>query len=413
MNRSFLLLALLWILPLDAADLKFRSIYSDHMVLQTGMPIRIAGSAAPQSRSVTRADKNGNWCLEFPALPPGGPYSITVRGREKSITLSDVLIGEVWICAGQSNMEYPLWSSSKFWRSIGGDEAVRSADFPRIRFLSTPRKTSQTGEDSEIVPSAWKVCSPQSIADFSAVGFYFGRQLYRDLQVPVGLIGCYWSGSRIEPWISEEAFRSSGAVITGIDFRNKSMCGWKDFSLVVRGKYDTETGGDRVLLSDRHYENPFLRGFLSDICLRPSCYACRCKNGASRSDLTLGDYWGVQTLMPDFDDDKGVGLVLVNTGKGKAAWGGLDMEVRPAALEAAARFNGGFKEEVRPYPERGRFFRMAGAGKSVEAAVGECLSVSLCRRIEWKARSIAAYIVGKSRWDKRLWRMDNDIQGEG
>ena len=81
MNRSFLLLALLWILPLDAADLKFRSIYSDHMVLQTGMPIRIAGSAAPReklsgsisgkSRSVTRADKNGNWCLEFPALPPG------------------------------------------------------------------------------------------------------------------------------------------------------------------------------------------------------------------------------------------------------------------------------------------------------------------------------------------------------
>ena len=211
----------------------------------------------------------------------------------------------------------------------------------------------------------------------------------------------------------DEAFRSSGAVITGIDFRNKSMCGWKDFSLVVRGKYDTETGEDRVLLSERHYENPFLRGFLSDICLRPSCYACRCKNGASRSDLTLGDYWGVQTLMPDFDDDKGVGLVLVNTGKGKAAWGGLDMEVRPAALEAAARFNGGFKEEVRPYPERGRFFRMAGAGESVEAAVGECLSVSLCRRIEWKARSIAAYIVGKSRWDKRLWRMDNDIQGEG
>lgn len=220
MNRSFLLLALLWILPLGAADLKFRSIYSDHMVLQTGMPIRIAGSAAPReklsgsisgkSRSVTRADKNGNWCLEFPALPPGGPYSITVRGADRSITLSDVLIGEVWICAGQSNMEYPLWSSSKFWRSIGGDEAVRTAEFPRIRFLSTPRKTSQTGKDSEIVPSAWKVCSPQSIADFSAVGFYFGRQLYRDLQVPVGLIGCYWSGSRIEPWISEEAFRSSG-----------------------------------------------------------------------------------------------------------------------------------------------------------------------------------------------------------
>ena len=207
------------LLPLAAAGLEFGEVYSDHMVLQSGMPIRISGTAAPREELTgrfqsqpevrTRADENGKWSLEFPALPPGGPYSVTVRGKEKTLTLSDLLIGEVWICAGQSNMEYPLWSSSKFWRSIGGEEAARTAAYPQIRFLSTPRRTLLPGMEKEPLRMEWKICSPQTISDFSAVGFYFGRQLHRDLRVPVGLIGCYWSGTRIEPWISESAFRTA------------------------------------------------------------------------------------------------------------------------------------------------------------------------------------------------------------
>lgn len=217
MKAKTVLLSLL--LPFVVPGLEFREIYSDHMVLQSGMPIRICGTAAPneeltgrfqsQPEIRTRADEKGNWQLEFPALPPGGPYSLTVRGRTKSLTLSDLLIGEVWICAGQSNMEYPLWSSSRFWRSIGGEEAARNADDPQIRFLATPRRTQLPGSKKKPLVMSWKVCSPQTISDFSAVGFYFGRQLRQELQVPVGLIGCYWSGTRIEPWISESAFRAA------------------------------------------------------------------------------------------------------------------------------------------------------------------------------------------------------------
>ena len=126
-----------------------------------------------------------------------------------------------------------------------------------------------------------------------------------------------------------------------------------------------------------------MRGFLSDIYLRPSCYHCRCKNGVSHSDLTIADYWGVNHLMPDFDDDKGVGLVLVNTEKGNAVFERLDMEVRPSTLEDARRFNGGFKEEVMTHPRRDVFFRDLSEGRSVEDAVERALHVSLYRRV-WR-----------------------------
>ena len=175
---------------------------------------------------------------------------------------------------------------------------------------------------------------------------------------------------------------NSMPVITGIEFRDKEMCGWKKFSFVVRGSA-SKADKNSVLLSVKHYENAFMRGFLSDIYLRPSCYHCRCKNGVSHSDLTIADYWGVNHLMPDFDDDKGVGLVLVNTEKGNAVFERLDMEVRPSTLEDARRFNGGFKEEVMTHPRRDVFFRDLSEGRSVEDAVERALHVSLYRRV-WR-----------------------------
>ena len=176
---------------------------------------------------------------------------------------------------------------------------------------------------------------------------------------------------------------NSMPVITGIEFRDKEMNGWKKFSFVVRGKSALGADKNSVLLSAKHYENAFMRGFLSDIYLRPSCYHCRCKNGVSHSDLTIADYWGVNHLMPDFDDDKGVGLVLVNTEKGKSAFERLDMEVRPSTLEDARRFNGGFKEEMKVHPKRERFFRDLSEGKSVTEAVERALHVPLYRRV-WR-----------------------------
>ena len=153
-------------------------------------------------------------------------------------------------------------------------------------------------------------------------------------------------------------------VITGIDFRDKQPYGWEKYSFVVRGEAAFEADKNTVLLSDMFFDNPFMRGFLKNIYLRPSCYRCKCKQGRSKSDLTLGDFWGVGKVMPGFADTKGVSLVLVNTEKGDAAFAALNMETRPVGLSLAAPYNGGFNSEIRETKRRKEFFDMLSSGKS-------------------------------------------------
>ena len=172
----------------------------------------------------------------------------------------------------------------------------------------------------------------------------------------------------------------SAPVITGIEFRDKTLHGWKKYSFVVLGS-TSEADKNKVLLSDIHNNNPYMRGFLSDIYLRPSCYRCKCKNGVSHSDLTIGDFWGVPVAMPDFDDDKGVGLVLVNTDKGKAAFGTLDMEVRSTNIDAARVYNGGFKDNiVEPLELKKRFSALLENG-NFESSIEKIFHVSLSKKI--------------------------------
>ena len=135
-----------------------------------------------------------------------------------------------------------------------------------------------------------------------------------------------------------------------------------------------------------------MRGFLANVYLRPSCYACRCKNGASHSDLTIGDFWGIDTVAPDFDDDKGVGLVLVNTRKGDDRFRRLDLETLPSTLQAVHRHNVVYGQSARRHPRRGRFFSLTAKGRTVEQAVAACLHVPLYRRA----------IANGKRWVKRV-----------
>ena len=171
------------------------------------------------------------------------------------------------------------------------------------------------------------------------------------------------------------------STIVGIEFRDKTLHGWKKFSFVVRGSSAFKAAKNSVLLSDIPRENPFMRGFLSDIYLRPSCYECKCKNGVSHSDLTIADFWGIDRLMPDFDDDKGVGLVLVNTTSGHHFFDKLSMEKRLSSLADVQPLNGGFKEYTRPHPKRVQFFQRLAKGESVKNIVEDLLHVPLWRRI--------------------------------
>lgn len=181
-------------------------------------------------------------------------------------------------------------------------------------------------------------------------------------------------------------------TIVGIEFRDKTLHGWKKYSFVVRGKSAFKADQNSVLLSDIHRENPFMRGFLSDIYLRPSCYECKCKNGVSHSDLTIADFWGIDCLIPDFDDDKGVGLVLVNTLGGKRVFDELPMEKRLSLLADVMSLNGGFKERIKVHPKRLEFFRRFVAGESVIGIVTDVLHVSLWRRMIKSMKKIGRMI---------------------
>lgn len=166
--------------------------------------------------------------------------------------------------------------------------------------------------------------------------------------------------------------------ITGIDFRNKQQSGWKNFYLTITG---LSNGTEKVLLSDKHKNNPFMKGFLGDLYLRPSCYNCKCKNGASHSDLTIADFWGINSIMPDFDDDKGVSLVLVNTDKGRNVLALCDLEIRKSTLDDARRFNGGFKETVIIPPKRDAFFHHYNSGYAISPWIDKELRIPMKMRM--------------------------------
>lgn len=170
--------------------------------------------------------------------------------------------------------------------------------------------------------------------------------------------------------------------IGDIKFRDKTESGWKKFRFVVRQKSASKADQNSVLSSDIHYDNPFMRGFLSDIYLRPSCYECKCKNGINHSDLTIADYWGINIVDPAFDDDKGVGLVLINSQKGKVYFDSLNMEVHNSSIEIAHQYNGGFNEYTRAHSKRALFFAMISEGNTVEYAVDICLQIPLSSRIK-------------------------------
>ncbi|MCA9264202.1 MAG: sialate O-acetylesterase, partial [Planctomycetales bacterium] len=184
------------------ADVRLPQALSDHMVLQRDQPISVWGWADKDEEvTVTLADKtgkvtageDGKWRLKLGALPAGGPHELKVNGKNE-IVLQDILVGEVWVCSGQSNMEWPLT------RTLHPEVEIAAADHPNIRLLNIPHVISNEPVDD--IGAKWQPCTSDSVAGFSAVGYFFGRHLHKTLNVPVGLIGTNWGGTRAEAWTS-------------------------------------------------------------------------------------------------------------------------------------------------------------------------------------------------------------------
>lgn len=155
------------------------------------MTVKIAGQVYG-----TTADPSGNWRVTLDPLSIGEPLEMDVSGEKNRLTVSDVLVGEVWVCSGQSNMEWRLLDSND------ADLEVVAADFPQIRLITVASTGSPT--PAEDFDGHWDVCSPQTVGDFTAVGFFFGRELWNQLHVPIGLIDISWGGSSCETWIKRE-----------------------------------------------------------------------------------------------------------------------------------------------------------------------------------------------------------------
>lgn len=193
------------------ADVTLPNIFSDHMVLQRDQENKFWGRAEPgesvsvevQGQKVSAtADASGNWSVSLPKLSVGEPFEISVSGKNK-LTIKDVLVGEVWICSGQSNMQWSVGQSND------ADLEKLAANFPKIRMVNYMQKGTQTPEWSHD-GRGWNVASGETVGGFSAVGYFFARQLHETLGVPVGMINNAWGGSACEAWIDRSVLAKDG-----------------------------------------------------------------------------------------------------------------------------------------------------------------------------------------------------------
>ncbi|WP_425997544.1 sialate O-acetylesterase [Caulobacter sp. DWR1-3-2b1] len=194
-------------------------VFSDHAVLQRSQPIRVWGLVQPNAGVEVElsgatisavADTQGRWSVALPAREPGEVLTLTVRSGGERQTISDLLIGDVWLCSGQSNMEMPLR------RIMNGDNETAGATDPDIRLLQTGRVSLPAPTSSLPKESVWRVASPQSAGDFASACFFMGRDIKKTTGVPVGLIDATWGGSIIQDWISREGLTALGNYDDGL-----------------------------------------------------------------------------------------------------------------------------------------------------------------------------------------------------
>jgi hypothetical protein len=217
----------LFILPLlaacasaQAADPAFARVFGDHAVLQRDQPITVWGTA-PAGRALTlslngrsasgKAGKDGTWRLRLPAMPAGGPYTLALAAEGSTSSLQDIMVGDVYLCSGQSNMEFAVRNSTNAWGN------TNAAGNDKLRFLNVEKASALTPQDELKQPAAWKVAAPDTIGDASAACYYMARNLQQRYAVPVGFINASWGGTTIQGWIGADSLRTMKTYAAGVD----------------------------------------------------------------------------------------------------------------------------------------------------------------------------------------------------
>ena len=210
--------------PLAPQPFQLNSLFQDHAVLQRDVPIAVWGQAAAgegvtvslhltgpvTTVAQTQANSEGRWKLVLPAMGAGGPYELTAKGSSGSRTVHDLLIGDVFLCSGQSNMEFPVQ------RADDSEGDLKRATNNTIRLLNVEHATSVTPLLTFGSPVSWKVAASDTVSDWSAVCYFFARELQPSVHVPMGLVQSTWSGSNIRPWMSVSALHANGGYEPGL-----------------------------------------------------------------------------------------------------------------------------------------------------------------------------------------------------
>ncbi len=209
-NRYLLLLCLLNASFVLQAKIILPGIFSDNMVLQRNTLLPIWGIAEANEKitiqfhlqaKTTKADKMGNWSVKLEPELAGGPYQLNITGKN-SIQIKNILVGDVWLCSGQSNMEWAVGQSNNAVNSIA------NANYPAIRHVKIPHTIGSIPQQ-DLAPVYWDVCSPSTVASFSGLAYFFAKNIYDSIHIPIGIINDCWGGTNIETWISRTGFESS------------------------------------------------------------------------------------------------------------------------------------------------------------------------------------------------------------
>jgi sialate O-acetylesterase len=205
MSLAVLLLGMFIAVTEVSAEVRLPKVIGSNMVLQRDREVNIWGWADVREKvTVTingqeesvRTGKDGRWMVILQPMPAGGPFEMVIEGKNR-ITLQHILVGDVWVCSGQSNMEWSVQNADN------AEDEIAAADYPEIRLFTVPKNIQFM--PAEDVPSGeWQVCSPETVPGFSAVGYFFGREIYLETGVPVGLISSNWGGTNVETWTSRE-----------------------------------------------------------------------------------------------------------------------------------------------------------------------------------------------------------------
>jgi len=188
-------------------NVKFAGIFGDNMVLQRDAPVKIWGKADKGEQVIlkfsgqqkkAKADKNGYWEVTLDEMKFGGPFELSAQGKSNTVTLKNILIGDVWICSGQSNMEFRVKSA------FNAQKDIENADYPQIRSVNVPRTIE--GKTLEDIDVKWEVCSPATVGNFTAVGYFYARELYKKLNIPIAIVNASWGATGVRTWTSRDAF---------------------------------------------------------------------------------------------------------------------------------------------------------------------------------------------------------------